>query len=102
TDSRFEVLQQEKADVYGTDQYESGRSPSSPPSSAQRLATQHGELTPGLASAAKITVRHLGGSVRGLHAQVDDVPQFQTGEEVFLFLWRRAGEPYRVLGWTQG
>jgi len=54
------------------------------------------------ASGATITVRQLGGSVGGLHAQVDDVPQFHAGEEVYLFLWRRAGEPYSVLGWTQG
>jgi hypothetical protein len=33
---------------------------------------------------------------------VDGVPTFRAGEEVYLFLWGRAGEPYRVLGWSQG
>jgi hypothetical protein len=93
TDSRFEVLRQEKADAFGTDQYEYSR-----PASAQEAAAQRGAPAP----AAKITVRLLGGSIAGLHAQVDDVPQFHPGEEVYLFLWRRAGEPYRVLGWIQG
>ena len=27
---------------------------------------------------------------------------FRAGEEVYLFLWGKAGEPYRVLGWSQG
>ena len=30
------------------------------------------------------------------------MPTFRVGEEVYLFLWGRAGEPYRVLGWSQG
>jgi hypothetical protein len=33
---------------------------------------------------------------------VDGVPVFRAGEEVYLFLWERPGEPYRVLGWAQG
>ena len=49
-----------------------------------------------------ITVRMLGGSVGNLHSRVDGVPAFRAGEEVYLFLWGRAGEPYRVLGWSQG
>jgi hypothetical protein len=102
TDSRFEVLQQDKADVYGADQMEIAPRALGQKGSAQQdgLATQR--VTPPMASAATITVRQLGGSLAGLHAQVDDVPQFSPGEEVYLFLWRRAGEPYRVLGWTQG
>jgi hypothetical protein len=91
TDSRFEVLQQEKTDAYGADQFEYDRSKSRRAGSASRSA-----------SGAEITVRQLGGSIGGLHAHVDDVPQFHAGEEVYLFLWRRAGEPYRVLGWAQG
>jgi hypothetical protein len=93
TDARFVVLHQEKVDDYGTDQIDFN----------PRVATRE-VSTPGedAASGATITVRQLGGSVGGLHAQVDDVPQFHAGEEVVLFLWRRAGEPYRVLGWTQG
>ena len=51
---------------------------------------------------AVITVRMLGGSVGNLHSRVDGVPAFRAGEEVYLFLWGQAGEPYRVLGWSQG
>jgi hypothetical protein len=32
---------------------------------------------------------------------VDEVPVFRAGEEVYLFLWAREGEPYQVLGWSQ-
>lgn len=49
-----------------------------------------------------VTVRLLGGSAGHLHSRVDEVPRFQPGEEVYLFLWGRDGEPYRVLGWSQG
>lgn len=51
---------------------------------------------------AVVTVRLLGGSVGHLHSHVDEVPLFRTGEEVYLFLWAREGEPYQVLGWSQG
>ncbi len=30
------------------------------------------------------------------------MPGFRPGEEAYLFLWARPGEPYRVLGWSQG
>jgi hypothetical protein len=30
------------------------------------------------------------------------VPAFRVGEEVYLFLWGKPGELYRVLGWSQG
>lgn len=50
----------------------------------------------------KVTIRMLGGRAEGLHARVDGVPEFRPGEEVYLFLWNREGEPYRVLGWAQG
>jgi hypothetical protein len=93
TDSRFAVLRQEKTDAYGNDQYESGISARAPDA-----ATQGAQAS----STETITVRLLGGSVAGIHSQVDDVPQFHPGEEAYLFLWRRAREPYRVLGWTQG
>ena len=33
---------------------------------------------------------------------LDGVPRFRPGEEVYLFLWARDGEPYRVLGWSLG
>ena len=44
----------------------------------------------------------LGGASGHLHSHVDGVPVFRQGEEVYLFLWERPGEPYRVLGWAQG
>lgn len=49
-----------------------------------------------------VTVRLLGGHVGHLHSHVDEVPLFRTGEEVYLFLWAHEGEPYQVLGWSQG
>ena len=57
---------------------------------------EKGELSP------VVTVRLLGGAVGSLHSHVDEVPAFRAGEEVYLFLWNREGEPYRVLGWSQG
>ena len=94
TDSRFVVLRQEKADAYGTDQLQS-----SPIASATAAATPQSNPSSGR---TMVTVRQLGGSIGGLHSQVDDVPVFHPGDEAYLFLWRHAGEPYRVLGWTQG
>jgi hypothetical protein len=87
TVSRFDVLEQVKPDAYGPPDDESALE------KAVRL---------GPTSGGQIAVRQLGGNVGGVHSHVDDVPAFHTGEEVYLFLWRRAGEPYRVLGWTQG
>ena len=49
-----------------------------------------------------VTVRLLGGTKGNLHSRVEEVPVFQAGEEVYLFLWNRDSEPYRVLGWSQG
>jgi hypothetical protein len=49
-----------------------------------------------------VTVRTIGGVSGHLHSHVDAVPIFRAGEEVYLFLWERPGEPYRVLGWAQG
>jgi hypothetical protein len=49
-----------------------------------------------------VTVRLLGGNVGHLRSHVDEVPAFRAGEEVYLFLWARDGEPYQVLGWSQG
>lgn len=51
---------------------------------------------------AIVTVRLIGGSAGHLHSHVDEVPTFRAGEEVYLFLWARDGEPYQVLGWSQG
>ena len=49
-----------------------------------------------------VSVRMLGGSVGSLHSRVEGVPAFRPGEEAYLFLWRPEGEPFRVLGWSQG
>ena len=49
-----------------------------------------------------IVVRMIGGSVGHLHSRVEEVPSFRTGEEAYLFLWARDGEPFQVLGWSQG
>jgi len=51
---------------------------------------------------ASVTVRMLGGRADGFTSRVDGVPAFRAGEDVYLFLWGKAGEPYRVLGWSQG
>lgn len=49
-----------------------------------------------------VTVRMLGGSVDNLHSRVEGIPSFHAGEEAYVFLWNRDGEPFRVLGWSQG
>jgi hypothetical protein len=49
-----------------------------------------------------ITVRTMGGTSGHLHSFVEGVPAFRMGEEIYLFLWARLGEPYRVVGWSQG
>jgi len=52
--------------------------------------------------AGLVSVRMIGGSVGHVHSRVDGVPAFRNAEEVYLFLWGRYGEPYRILGWSQG
>lgn len=49
-----------------------------------------------------VTVRMPGGRIGHIQAHVDGAPRFQPGEEVYLFLWGKPEEPYRVLGWAQG
>jgi hypothetical protein len=49
-----------------------------------------------------IAVRMPGGAWGHLHSRVDGVPNFRVGEDVYLFLWERPGQPCAVLGWTQG
>jgi len=49
-----------------------------------------------------VTVRMLGGSVGALHSRIDGVPAFYAGEEAYVFLWNHEGEPFRILGWSQG
>lgn len=51
---------------------------------------------------ATVTVRMVGGRAGNFYSRVDGVPAFRSGEEVYLFLWGKPGEPYRVLGWSQG
>jgi hypothetical protein len=43
-----------------------------------------------------------GGRMNHLQSHVDGVPEFRTGEEVYLFLWNARGPDNYVLGWTQG
>jgi hypothetical protein len=49
-----------------------------------------------------VGVRMLGGIAGNLHSQVEGVPAFRSGEEAYVFLWAREGEPFRILGWSQG
>jgi hypothetical protein len=49
-----------------------------------------------------VSIRMMGGSDGHLRSHVDGVPVFRAGEEVYLFMYRRSGESYRVLGWSQG
>ena len=49
-----------------------------------------------------VAVRMLGGSVGNLHSRVEGIPSFHAGEEAYVFLWTREGEPLRLLGWSQG
>lgn len=52
--------------------------------------------------AGMVSIRMLGGSVGNLHSRIEGVPPFRLGEEAYVFLWEREGEPFRVLGWSQG
>jgi hypothetical protein len=49
-----------------------------------------------------VIVRTLGGNVGNLHSQIEGAPTFRPGEEAYVFLWGHEGEPFRVLGWSQG
>jgi hypothetical protein len=51
---------------------------------------------------ATVTVRTLGGVLGHFHSRVEEAPVFHPGEETYLFLWGREGQPLRVLGWSQG
>src|SRR5260370_1391690 len=59
------------------------------------------ELNKGLLPGV-IRVRMIGGRVGNLHSRIDGVPAFRPGEEAYVFLWGHEGEPFRVLGWSQG
>lgn len=49
-----------------------------------------------------VTVRTLGGALGHVHSRVEEAPVFHPGEETYLFLWGREGQPFRLLGWSQG
>src|SRR6267154_2463292 len=51
---------------------------------------------------ALVTIRMLGGSVGNLHSRIEGVPAFRPGEEAYLFLWGRDGEPLLRMGWSRG
>ena len=51
---------------------------------------------------SEIIVRMPGGKFQHLTSHVDGVPEFQPGEEVFLFLTGRPGRQFYIVGWTQG
>ena len=59
------------------------------------------ELNKGLLPGV-VSVRMLGGRIGNLHSRIEGVPAFRPGEEAYVFLWEREGEPFRVLGWSQG
>src|SRR5260370_12458810 len=59
------------------------------------------ELNKGLLPGV-IRVRMIGGRVGNLHSRIDGVPAFRPGEEAYVFLWGHEGEPFRVLGSSQG
>jgi hypothetical protein len=59
------------------------------------------ELNKGLLPGV-VSIRMLGGSVGNLHSRIEGVPAFRPGEEAYIFLWGHEGEPFRVLGWSQG
>jgi hypothetical protein len=59
------------------------------------------EVNKGLLSGV-VSVRMLGGQVGNVHSHVEGVPALRPGEEAYVFLWGHEGEPFRVLGWSQG
>lgn len=49
-----------------------------------------------------VTVRTLGGKAGHLRSIVEGAPQFNVGEEVYLFLGPGGVEPFQIYGWAQG
>jgi hypothetical protein len=49
-----------------------------------------------------VVVRMPGGKLQHLISHVDGVPQFQPGEEVYLFLTSQPGKQFHIVGWSQG
>lgn len=50
----------------------------------------------------QFTVRLIGGHVGGIESIVGDVPRFQPGQEVILFLNPSKGGTYSVTAWVEG
>lgn len=59
------------------------------------------ELNKGLLPGV-ISIRMLGGNIRSPHSRLEGTPAFREGQEAYVFLWRREGEPFRVPGWSEG
>lgn len=51
---------------------------------------------------AQFTVRLIGGEVNGIESIVSEVPRFQPGEEVVLFLQPSHAGSYSVTAWSEG
>jgi hypothetical protein len=51
---------------------------------------------------AEFTVRLLGGQVGGIESIVGDVPRFQPGEDMVLFLDPSQGDSFSVTAWIEG
>jgi hypothetical protein len=49
-----------------------------------------------------IVVRMPGGKFQHLNSQVDGVPEFRPGEEVYVFLTGQPGKQFHIVGWSQG
>jgi len=96
TESRFALLEDVKPDAFGADQRVSA------PAGAAGAAASQDHRALEVPASHSILLRQLGGSIAGMHSRVEGIPEFKPGEEAYLFLWRRSGEPYRVLGWAQG
>src|SRR5260221_5092812 len=50
----------------------------------------------------EIVVRQPGGTFQHLHSNVDGTPEFRSGEQGYLFIVAHSGNPFLIVGWTQG
>ena len=71
-----------------------------------RAAVRVKEVVRGAATSDRVYVEHLGGTVGNITMKVSDMPSFQKGQDVVLFLKRTKGRPggeaYGVVGNAQG
>jgi hypothetical protein len=51
---------------------------------------------------SQVVVRMPGGKWAHLTSHVDGVPEFQPGEEAYLFLTGQPGKQFHIVGWSQG